>query len=138
MRLRKNAKVELLKSLPLFSRCTRKELEALAAEVDELDVPEGRALTEQGDQGREFVVIVAGSAEVRKNGRRINRLGPGDFLGEIALISGAPRTATVTTTSASQLLVLNDRGFRRVVARIPSVQGSVMRALSERLQADAL
>jgi CRP/FNR family cyclic AMP-dependent transcriptional regulator len=137
VRLRKNAKVELLKKVPLFSRCTKKELEALAAETDELDVPAGKPLTQQGDRGREFMVIVAGAADVTKNGRRINRLEAGDFLGEIALISGAPRTATVTTTSESLLLVLTDRGFRRVIQKMPSVQASVMRALSERLQADA-
>ena len=138
MRLRKNAKVELLKAVPLFSHCTKKELEAVAAETDELGVADGTTLTRQGEHGREFVVIVDGSADVHSNGRRINRLGAGDFLGEIALISGAPRTATVTTTSASVLLVLTDRAFWRVVKRVPSVQGSIMRALSERLQADAL
>jgi CRP-like cAMP-binding protein len=101
-------------------------------------VPAGKKLARQGDRGREFIVIVDGAADVQKNGRRINRLGSGEFLGEIALISGAPRTATVTTTAESHLLVLDDRAFRRVIERIPSVQGSVMRALSERLQADAL
>jgi CRP-like cAMP-binding protein len=138
MRLRRNAKIELLRSVPLFSRCTRRELDALAAGADELDVPAGKALTRQGERGREFVVIVEGAADVRKNGRRVNRLGPGDFLGEIALVSGAPRTATVTTTEPSRLLVLSDRTFRRVVREIPSVQASILRALSERLQADAL
>jgi CPA2 family monovalent cation:H+ antiporter-2 len=138
MQLRKDAKVELIRSVPLFSRCTKRELSALAAELDEITVPAGKTLTRQGDTGREFLVIVDGEAEVRKNGRRINRLSGGDFLGEIALISGAPRTATVTTTAESRLLVLTDRGFRRVVQKMPSVQGSVLRALSERLTNDAI
>jgi CRP/FNR family cyclic AMP-dependent transcriptional regulator len=138
MRLHKNAKIELIKSVPLFSRCTKKELAAIAMEADELVLPEGRELTKQGERGREFIVIADGSADVSKNGRRINRLGPGDFLGEIALISGAPRTATVTTTSRTQMLVLTDRAFSRLIDAMPSIQRSVLKALSERLQADAL
>lgn len=138
MRLHKNAKIELLRQVPLFSRCSKKQLAALAAEADELTLPEGKVLSRQGQQGREFVVIVDGSAEVTKNGRRINRLGPGDFLGEIALISGAARTATVTTTSETRLLVLTDRGFRRVTGEIPSLNATLLEAMSERLQSHAL
>jgi CRP-like cAMP-binding protein len=136
--LGKNVKIELIKRVPLFSRCTKTELAAIAGEADELVLPEGRTLSQQGATGSEFVVIVEGSAEVRKNGRKINQLGAGDFLGEIALISGAARTATVTTTSETRILVLNDRGFRRLTKEIPSIHASVLKALSERLQADAL
>ena len=138
MRLHKNAKIELIRSTPLFSHCTKKELAALAAEADELVIPADKELTRQGERGREFIVIVEGSADVKKNGRRINRLRSGDFVGEIALISGRPRTATVTTTSEARLLVLTDRAFRRVTGEIPSVQASVLRALAERLHADSL
>jgi CRP/FNR family cyclic AMP-dependent transcriptional regulator len=138
MRLRKNAKIDLIKSVPLFSSCSKKELDAIAAQADELTLPAGKTLTKQGDRGREFMVIVDGSAEVRKNGRRINVLGSGDFLGEIALISGGPRTATVTTTSEVDLLVLTDRAFRQLTKQMPSIHGSVVKALSERLQADAI
>jgi CRP-like cAMP-binding protein len=138
MRLRKDAKVELIRSVPLFSHCAKRELAALAAEADELSVPAGKNLTTEGDRGREFMVIVEGTADVKRNGRRINQLGPGSFVGEIALLTGVPRTATVTTTSDALLLVLTDRAFKRVVAQMPSVQGSVMTALAERLQADSL
>jgi CRP-like cAMP-binding protein len=136
MPLRKNAKVELIRSVPLFSRCTRKELEAIAAEADELVVPDGRQLTRQGEKGAEFIVIVEGSADVEEDGRIVNRLGDGDFVGEIALISDVPRTATVTTTSRTLALILTDRAFRRVVKQVPSVQGSLLKALTERLQSD--
>ncbi|MFN2628744.1 MAG: cyclic nucleotide-binding domain-containing protein [Gaiellaceae bacterium] len=138
MRMRKDAKMERLKEVPLFSRCTRKELAAIAAEADELTLRQGKELTRQGERGREFVIIIDGSADVIQNGHRINRLGSGDFLGEIALIAGAPRTATVATTSETHVLVLTDRAFRRVTNEVPSVQNSVLRALAERLQADAL
>jgi CRP-like cAMP-binding protein len=138
VRLHKNAKIELIKKAPLFSQCTKKELEVIARHADELALPEGKELTKQGARGREFVVIVEGSADVHKNGRRVNRLGSGDFLGEIALISGAARTATVTTTSPTRILVLTDSGFKRVSEQVPSVHLSVLAALSQRLHADAL
>ena len=138
MKLHKNAKIELLKGVPLFSHCTKKELEAIAAEADELFLPEGSELTRQGGHGREFMVIADGSADVKKNGRLINVLDSGDFLGEIALISEAPRTATVTTSAPTRLLVLTDRAFERVTGAMPSIRASVLKALSKRLQADAL
>ena len=138
MRLRKNAKVDLIRSVPLFSHCSNAQLGALAAEADELDFPEGRTLTREGDRGREFMVIIDGWATVTRNGRKINELGSGDFLGEIALISGAPRTATVTTSAPTRVLVLTDRAFKRVTREIPAINASLVKALSERLQADGV
>ena len=137
VRLRRDAKIELIARVPLFGRCTKKELNAIASRADELTLPEGRELVRQGERGREFVVIVDGSADVRRNGRRINQLGRGDFLGEIALLSGAPRTATVTTTSTTRILVLTEGAFRQVTAELPSVQARLLAALSARLHDDA-
>ena len=138
MQLRKNAKIELIKGVPLFASCSKKELEAIAAQADELTVPKGKDLTREGQRGREFMVIVDGAAEVRKDGRRLNLLGAGDFLGEIALISGGPRTATVTTTSETDLLVLTDRAFSDLTKKMPSIQANVMKTLAQRLETDAL
>lgn len=138
MKLHRNAKVALIKGVPLFARCTKKELAAIAAQADELTLPQGRELVRQGERGREFVVIVDGSADVLRDGRRINQLGSGDFLGEIALLSDAPRTATVTTTSQTRVLVLTDGAFKRVTTELPAVLTSLLAALSERLHADAL
>lgn len=136
--LRKNARIDLLKQVPLFSRCTKAQLAAIAQQSDELSVPEGRPLTRQGERGREFVVLIDGAAEVRKNGRKVATLGAGDFVGEMALITGAPRIATVTTTMPSTLLVLTDRAFRNVLQKMPAVQGSLLQAVSERLQGDSI
>ncbi|MGH3003345.1 MAG: cyclic nucleotide-binding domain-containing protein [Gaiellaceae bacterium] len=138
MPLRKSRKEQLIKSVPLFSRCTKRELSALATQADELALPEKKDLCREGEPGREFMLIVAGAAKVTKNGRTINRLGAGDFVGEIALLTGSPRTATVTTTEPASVLVLTDRAFHRVAKEIPSVHASLLKALSERLQADAL
>jgi CRP-like cAMP-binding protein len=131
--LRKNAKLELLKSVPLFADLSKRELESVATIADELDLPEGRELTREGDRGSEFIVIAEGSAEVRRRGRTINMLRSGDFLGEISVITGAPRTATVTTTSPSRVLVLTSSAFRKLLRDTPSLQLKVLDTLAKRL-----
>jgi CRP-like cAMP-binding protein len=138
MRLRASGKEQLIKSVPLFSHCSKAEIMALAREADELTLPPDRPLTRQGESGREFMVIVDGAAKVEKDGKLINELGPSDFLGEIALLSDVPRTATVTTTTETTVLVLTDRAFKRVADRIPTVHESLIAALTARLQDDAL
>lgn len=127
-----------MKSVPLFARCTKREIAALAAEADELRVGAGTELTREGATAREFIILAEGSAEVRQKGRTVNSLQTGDFIGEIALLSGGPRTATVTTTEPSVVLVLTDRAFTRVATEIPDVRGRLLEALSERLRSDAL
>jgi CRP-like cAMP-binding protein len=131
--LRKNAKIELLKTVPLFARCSKGELAEVAMLADELDVPQGRALATEGAAGKEFVIIVEGGADVRRKGRKINTLGSGDFLGEIALIAGVPRTATVTTTQPSRVLVVTAPAFKQLLRDSPSIQLKVLEALASRL-----
>jgi CRP-like cAMP-binding protein len=131
--LRKDAKVELLQRVPLFDRCSKRELQEIAGLADELDVPAGRTLTTEGRTGYEFVVIVDGAASVKRKGRTINTLRSGDFLGEIALVTGTPRTATVATTSQSRVLVMTARDFRRLLRDTPSIQGKILEALAARL-----
>jgi CRP-like cAMP-binding protein len=131
--LRKNAKLELIKRVPLFSGCSKRELEEIAAIADELSLAEGKELTREGARGQEFLVLIDGSADVRRKGRKLNTLGAGDFLGEIALITGAPRTATVTTTSPSRMLVVTARDFRSLLRHMPSLQLKVLEALASRL-----
>jgi CRP-like cAMP-binding protein len=136
--LRKDAKLELLKSVPLFAKCSKRELALIASVADEVDLPEGKDLTREGASGREFVVIVEGAADVRRKGRRINQLGDGDFLGEIALLAGTPRTATVTTTTPVRALVLTGPAFKSLLRRTPAIQLKVLEALAERLPADTV
>jgi len=138
MALRKNAKVELLKRVPLFSQCTRKELASVAAVADEIDLGEGRELTRQGAPGREFFVLVEGEADVRRNGRKVRTLSDGDFFGEIALVTKRPRTATVVARTPVRVLVVTDRSFRRMLEDSPSMQTKVLQALAERLSGDDL
>ena len=133
--LRKDGKIELLKQVPLFSHCNKKQLAEIASIADLIDVPAGMELIRQGAEGREFMVVVEGAVEVRRKGRKLNELGAGDFVGEMALISGAPRNATVTASQDSSLLVVTDRRFWDLLDRAPEMQKSVIKAMGERLQA---
>jgi CRP/FNR family transcriptional regulator, cyclic AMP receptor protein len=131
--LRRNEKVEWIRHVPLFSQCSRRELAQIAGIADEIDLRKDKVLIREGERGREFFVLLEGSAEVTKDGRKINTLGPGDFFGEIALVSNSPRTATVTATSPIHTLVIADRSFRRLLDDVPEIQRKVLVALAERL-----
>ena len=133
MAIRSDAKMELLKSVPLFAGCSKNELRQLAKTADEIDLRQGTVLTREGRPGREFFVLIDGTAEVTKKGKKIADLGPGDWLGEIALITDSPRTATVTATSPVDVLVITDRRFRSVVETMPSIALKVLACVGERL-----
>ena len=134
--LRKNAKIELIKRVPLFGGLSKRELDEVAGIADELAMDAGSELTHEGAAGHEFLVLVEGTADVRRKGRKVNTLGSGDFLGEIALITGVPRTATVTTTAPARMLVITARDFRLLLRRTPSIQLKVLEALASRLPND--
>jgi CRP-like cAMP-binding protein len=136
--LHKDGKIELLKQVPLFSRCNKKQLAAIATLADLIDMPAGKLLVREGSPGRDFMVIVEGAVDVSRQGHKINALGPGDFIGEMALISGTPRNATVTTTRNSSLLVVTERQFWALLEQTPGMQMSVIKALGERLQSLAV
>lgn len=131
--LRKNAKIELISRVPLFAGCSKRELGEVASLADELAMPAGRKLTSEGASGHEFVVIVEGAAEVKRGGRLVARLGPGDFLGEISLVTGRKRTATVTTTEPSRLLIVSAPAFRTLLRNLPSLHLKVLETLAARL-----
>ncbi|MFY9579342.1 MAG: cyclic nucleotide-binding domain-containing protein [Gaiellaceae bacterium] len=136
MRLGKDGKIELIRKVPLFSRLSKTGLTEVASIADEMDLPEGKELTREGERGREFFVILDGAADVTQQGKRIRKLGKGDFLGEIALVTKQPRTATVTATSSLRVLVITDRDFARLLRDSPEIGQGVLEALGERLAAD--
>jgi CRP-like cAMP-binding protein len=127
-------KLELLKRVPLLAGLGRKEVEEVSRLAEEIDVPAGRVLMREGQTGQEFFVIVSGSVLIERGGHAIRSLGPGDFLGEIALVDDGPRTATGTTETDSKLLVLAHREFHSLMNQFPSVRIAVMQALAMRVR----
>jgi CRP-like cAMP-binding protein len=128
-----NPKIGLLKQVPLFQHLSNRELGRLAELADEVDVPAGSALTREGLTGKEFVVLAEGIADVEQDGEVVNTLGPGDYFGEISLVTGMPRTATVTTRTQSRLLVLTAPAFRSLIGRSPRIRQRVVARAALRL-----
>jgi CRP-like cAMP-binding protein len=126
--------VDELAKVPLFSTCSKGELQAIGRATDELSLRAGRVLCEQGGRAREAFVIVDGEAEVRRNNRRVATLGPGDCVGEMALLDREPRTATVTASTDLQVLVIGAREFEALLAAAPSITHKLLGSLGARLR----
>lgn len=138
MQLGHNSKVDLIRRVPLFASASKEELAQIASIADEIDLPEGKTVIEEGDSGREFFVLIEGTAEVQRGGRKVASIGAGDFFGEVALITKTPRNATITTTSPVRALVITDRAFKQLLDHSPSIAVPVLVALAERLAPTAL
>jgi CRP/FNR family transcriptional regulator, cyclic AMP receptor protein len=130
----RDAKVERLRDVSLFSACSKRELARIASLADEIDVPEDRVLTRQGEPGREFFIIVDGKAKVSVRGKRTRTLGAGSSFGEMALFDQGPRSATVTASTEMHLLVLESRSFSSLVSEVPSVAAKIFQAMAQRLR----
>ena len=131
----KAEQIELLGNVSLFSECSKKELGQVASMMDERRVESGTELTREGDEGDEFFVVAEGLAEAVIGKKKVGSIKPGSFFGEMALLDQGPRVATVTTKLPTRVLVLDAKGFGRVVRDSPSVALKVMKTLAERLRA---
>lgn len=139
MGLAKAKKVELLGGLSLFERCTKRELGEVAALSVDADMPAGSVLTREGQLGGLAYVLVDGSVRATRKGRTLGTLGAGDVVGELSLIDGGPRTATVTALDDVRVLELSREDFRRLLAHSPRFAVNLLRALAHRVrEADAL
>jgi len=123
-----------LRSVPLFSECTPKELEIVVNNSTEKTVKAGTVLIEQGRVGREAFVILEGSATVKRNGKKIGTAKAGAIVGELSLLDGGPRTATVTTDTDTRLLVISDRGMKNTIEFIPAIGRKLLKALAGRVR----
>ena len=131
---RASAKVELLRNVPLFSGLSAKELMSLSRLMDEVDLKPGTVIIREGNTGGEFFIVIEGTIEVKRKGRRLARLGPGDYLGEIALIDHGPRTATAMVETDARLLVLASREFHSMLASDPRIENKILRTLAARVR----
>jgi CRP/FNR family cyclic AMP-dependent transcriptional regulator len=128
-----DTKVEALKRAPLFEGLSKKELTQLARVSEDMEVPEGTALTREGEIGHEFFVIIDGETQVKRKGRSLGTRSSGDFIGEIALLEQVPRTATVTAKTPLRVFVLTSKDFHHLLEENPKVERKVLRALAKRV-----
>jgi CRP/FNR family cyclic AMP-dependent transcriptional regulator len=125
---------EKLGKVPMFSGCTKREIEAIARAAKEVKHPEGHVIAREGDRGIGFFLITEGTARVSIGGKPRSKLGPGDFFGEIALLDRGPRTATVTSTSPVRLLGLTAWVFRGLIEEHPSIGFKLLEVVAGRLR----
>jgi len=127
---------QTLAGIPIFSECTRKELKAISKLVTPVSISAGKVLVREGDPGREFMIIAEGTATVKRNGRKVTTLGPGDFFGELAVLAGVPRTATVTADTDMVVEALNRQEFSALLDESPTLAKKILVGAVKRLYAN--
>jgi CRP-like cAMP-binding protein len=129
----RDAYIEHLTQVSLFSGCGRDELRKLSRRTTDIPIAEGHVLVQEGDPGLEFFVIVSGRAKVSRKGRKVGELGPGDFFGELSLLIDADRNATVTALTPMEAIVLSRREFEAALADAPRMTRKIMSGMARRL-----
>ncbi|MFN2543516.1 MAG: cyclic nucleotide-binding domain-containing protein [Actinomycetota bacterium] len=124
----------LLKKVPLFSGCTKHELDAIALATKEIHHREGHVIAREGDTGLGFFLITDGTADVSIGGKSRATLATGDFFGEISLLDRGPRTATVTASSSVTMLALTAWVFRGLVEQHPTIALNMLKVVAQRLR----
>lgn len=128
--------IDHLSAVPLFRGLPESAMEAVAGLASEAHFADGETVTREGDEGDAFFVVVDGRLDVSRNGMTLRELGPGDFVGEIALIDGRPRSATVTASGPVKSLVIRRPAFMELMDRYGAVRLGVLMALTERVRSD--
>lgn len=135
---RRDAFIEHLASVSLFSACSKRDLQLVARRAEEVRVPTGKVLIIEGETGHEFFVILEGRARVSRQGRKVTTLGPGQSFGELALLDKHPRNATVTAETDMELVVLGQREFAGIIDEVPGFARKLLAGMASRLRdADA-
>lgn len=114
----------------MFSGCSKKELAAIAKASEQITVGDGHTLMKQDEPSREAFVILSGRAVVKRNGRKVAELGPGDAVGELGLLDHGVRTATVVTDGPTDVLVIGPREFSGILDEVPSLARRLTRTLA--------
>ena len=134
--MRHDEKIDHLQKIPLFSDLSKKELRFLAQMTSETTVREGSTLVKQGETGQEAMIVESGTADVLRDGKKIDDLEAGDFFGEMSLINHMPRNADVIATSDMDLLVMDAREFSSVLSEYPEVAVKILKTVVDRLVAN--
>jgi CRP-like cAMP-binding protein len=127
-------KLDLLHSVPLFARLGKSDLQRLGQLADEVDLAAGKVLMREGEYGSEMFIVVSGNVRIEQSGQKVAELGPGDWLGEMALLSEGPRTATATATEPTRAFVVAHREFHSLMDQLPSVRTAVLECVAERIR----
>ena len=130
----RSSHLDHLAAVPLFSSCSKQELQAVAKASDQIALPAGRTLCEQGAVGREAFVILDGTAEVSRNKRRVTTVGAGTCVGELALLDHGRRTATVVADTDITVLAIGTREFAAILDEVPSIARKILRSLAARVR----
>jgi CRP-like cAMP-binding protein len=131
---RRSDQVDALQKVPLFAELNRKQLDLVAQQSTQITRPAGSTLAQQGRRGREFVLIVGGRARVERDAKAVGSLGPGDCFGEISLIDGGPRTATVVAETPCDILVVDARSFNTLLETVPALSRQLLKNLCARVR----
>jgi CRP/FNR family transcriptional regulator, cyclic AMP receptor protein len=130
----RKAYVDHLRNIPLFNGFSQKDLEKIAKAGDEVHMPAGSLIVDQGQMGREAFVVIEGSVTVKRNGKKVATLGPGSIVGELSLLDHGPRTATAVAESDCTLLLLSQRTFLGVVDDVPALGHKLLASLASRIR----
>jgi CRP/FNR family cyclic AMP-dependent transcriptional regulator len=125
--------LQCLASVPVFSKCTKRQLQEIGEVATELVLPPGKVLARQGEVGFEVFMLLDGTASVTRDGQPVATLSAGDFVGELAVLSGHPRNATVTADTELRILVLTHAGLDQLLDDIPGVAKHLLYEVSARL-----
>ncbi|MEX2100730.1 MAG: cyclic nucleotide-binding domain-containing protein [Acidimicrobiia bacterium] len=135
---RSDSYLDALASVPLFSACSKKELQLVAHKGEHRTVEAGTTLVTEGAAGAEFFVILDGTARVERHGKKVAQLGPGNYFGELSLLDRAPRNATVVAETPIELVVLGQRAFDELLDSVPQFDKRLLAGLARRLRLEDL
>lgn len=127
--------VAKLGNVPIFSECSKRELALIVRAAKEVTHRQGTMIAREGEKGIGLFLILEGECEVTIGGKRKAKLGPGDFFGEVALLDGGPRTATVTATTPVTLVGITGWVFRGLLMEHPSIALKTLESVAGRLRA---
>ena len=130
----RDVKLDLLLTVPLFADLSRKDIESVGRLADTVDVPAGKVLMREGESGAEMFVIASGEVAVERNGNHIANLGPGEAIGEVALLSEGPRTATVTTTEPTTVFAIGHREFHTLMEDSSALRDCIFQNFAKRIR----
>ena len=133
-KLGQDEKMTYLQRVHLFESCSSRQLRAIARIADVQEVPAGEVLARTGEPGDRFFVIVDGAARIEVSAQNQSRMGPGSFFGEMSLLDGEPRSATVVADTAMRLLVISRRDFVTLLREVPSLTQQMLITLCQRVR----